>query len=53
MNKEIKTICVFASASDNIDKIYFQAAHELGKTIEEKTCAQNIKEEAINTLQKI
>lgn len=33
MNKEIKTICVFASASDNIDKIYFQAAHELGSLI--------------------
>ena len=33
MNKEIKTICVFASASDNIDKIYFKTAHELGALI--------------------
>ena len=33
MNKNIKTICVFASASDNIDKIYFKAAHELGSLI--------------------
>ena len=33
MNKNIKTICVFASASDNIDKCYFQAAHELGSLI--------------------
>lgn len=33
MNKEIKTICVFASASDNIDEIYFKAAHELGALI--------------------
>ena len=33
MNKDIKTICVFASASDNIDNIYFKAAHELGSQI--------------------
>ncbi|MBR3605447.1 MAG: TIGR00730 family Rossman fold protein [Candidatus Gastranaerophilales bacterium] len=33
MNKTIKTICVFASASDNIDNIYFKAAHELGSEI--------------------
>lgn len=33
MNKEIKTICVFASASDNIDNIYFRSAHELGTLI--------------------
>ena len=33
MNKEIKTICVFASASNNINEIYFKAAHELGKLI--------------------
>ncbi len=33
MNKDIKTICVFASASDNIDNIYFKAAHELGSEI--------------------
>lgn len=33
MNNKIKTICVFASASDNIDKSYFQAAHELGSEI--------------------
>ena len=33
MNKNIKTICVFASASDNIDKTYFKTAHELGSLI--------------------
>ncbi len=33
MNSEIKTICVFASASDNINEIYFKAAHELGSEI--------------------
>lgn len=33
MNNNIKTICVFASASDNIDNIYFKAAHELGAEI--------------------
>lgn len=33
MNNKIKTICVFASASDNIDKSYFKAAHELGSEI--------------------
>ena len=33
MNKTIKTICVFASASDHIDNIYFKAAHELGSEI--------------------
>ncbi len=33
MNNNIKTICVFASASDNIDQIYFKAAHELGAQI--------------------
>ena len=33
MNKTIKTICVFASASDNIDEIYFKAAHKLGSEI--------------------
>ena len=33
MNKKIKTICVFASASDNINEIYFKAAHELGSKI--------------------
>ena len=33
MNKNIKTICVFASASDDISEIYFKAAHELGSTI--------------------
>ena len=33
MNKDIKTICVFASASNNIDKSYFKAAHELGSSI--------------------
>lgn len=30
MNSKIKTICVFASASDNIDNEYFRAAHSLG-----------------------
>lgn len=34
-NKEIKTICVFASASDNIDNIYYKAAYELGLLIAE------------------
>ena len=33
MNNNIKTICVFASASDNINTIYFKAAHELGALI--------------------
>ena len=33
MNNNIKTICVFASASDKIDNIYFKAAHELGAEI--------------------
>ena len=33
MNKNIKTICVFASASNNINEIYFKTAHELGATI--------------------
>ncbi|MBQ4646846.1 MAG: TIGR00730 family Rossman fold protein [Candidatus Gastranaerophilales bacterium] len=33
MNKNIKTICVFASASNNINEIYFKAAHELGVLI--------------------
>ena len=33
MNNKIKTICVFASASDNIDKIYHKAAYELGSEI--------------------
>jgi len=33
MNNNIKTICVFASASDNIDSIYFKTAHELGALI--------------------
>lgn len=33
MNNDIKTICVFASASDNINEIYFKAAHELGTQI--------------------
>lgn len=33
MNNNIKTICVFASASDNIDNIYFKAAHKLGALI--------------------
>jgi len=33
MNDKIKTICVFASASNNIDSIYFKAAHELGSLI--------------------
>ena len=33
MNNNIKTICVFASASDNIDNIYFKTAHELGTLI--------------------
>ncbi|MBQ7287264.1 MAG: TIGR00730 family Rossman fold protein [Candidatus Gastranaerophilales bacterium] len=30
MNKNIDSICVFASASNNVDKIYFNAAYELG-----------------------
>jgi uncharacterized protein (TIGR00730 family) len=29
----IKNICVYCSASDHLDKIYFQAAKELGKLI--------------------
>ncbi len=33
MNKNIKTICVFASASDNTDEIYHKAAYELGSEI--------------------
>ena len=33
MNSNIKTICVFASASNNIDETYFKAAHELGSLI--------------------
>ena len=30
MTNNIKNICVFASSSDNIDPVYFQAAQELG-----------------------
>ena len=30
MTNKIKNICVFASSSDNIDPVYFQAAQELG-----------------------
>ena len=30
MNKNIDSICVFASASNNEDKIYFNAAYDLG-----------------------
>ena len=33
MNKNIRTLCVFASASNNIDKTYFKAAYELGTQI--------------------
>ena len=33
MNKKIKTICIFASASDNTDEIYHKAAYELGSEI--------------------
>ena len=33
MNNKINTICVFASASNNVDKIYFQEAYKLGKLI--------------------
>ncbi|MBQ8635135.1 TIGR00730 family Rossman fold protein [bacterium] len=33
MNSNIKTICVFASASNKIDEVYFKAAHELGSLI--------------------
>ena len=30
MTSNIKKVCVFASSSDNVDKVYFQAAQELG-----------------------
>ena len=30
MTSNIKNVCVFASSSDNVDKVYFQAAQELG-----------------------
>ncbi len=33
MNKSIKNICVFASSSNNVDKIYYKAAYELGVEI--------------------
>ncbi len=33
MNNNIKTICVFASASNNVDKAYFKEAYNLGKLI--------------------
>ncbi len=32
-NKNIKTICIFASSSNNIDEKYFKAAYELGVEI--------------------
>jgi len=33
MNNNIKTICIFASASNNINQDYFKIAHELGSLI--------------------
>ncbi len=33
MNTKINTICVFASSSNNIDKIYFDEAYKLGSLI--------------------
>ena len=33
MTKEIKKICIFASASNDIDEIYYKAAQELGNLI--------------------
>ncbi len=33
MNKNIKNICVFASSSDNVDRIYYKAAYNLGVEI--------------------
>ena len=33
MNKNIKTICVFASSCNNLDKTFFNQAYNLGKEI--------------------
>ena len=35
MTKEIKKICVFASASNDLDEVYYKAAQELGTLIAE------------------
>ncbi len=32
-NNKIKNICIFASSSDNIDKVHFKAAYEMGAKI--------------------
>lgn len=36
MNNEIKQVCVYCASSTKIDRIYFDAAEELGKTLAHK-----------------